>query len=376
MRFALPPAAFALAVALSCPVFAEDPKPADPATGQTPAEDSYKLGEINAPNVNVRAGNTMNHRIVCVATRGDQVLIVEEAGDFYKILAPKSAACWIANQYVDRKGDTGTITGKDVNLRPTPDTSHPVIGQLAPGDTVKIVGQDSLGTWFRIEPPKGVFAFVSKKFVTLKGDYAALKADEARKESDRIASEEKLRSAANAWAAADALVKAQNDVAAADRDYAEAISAFEEIAQSATDPKLAERAREKADYLKGLSELQQLVKSLDSTSQVQKEEYEKRIAELEQKWQAEQAAKAAKKQEREYIVQGWVEEVGSLWGRPGTHKVVEAGVTLFYLKSGTLDLRRYWHNRIRVIKGTIADAPDGWQDGPKVIDVEEIEVLE
>lgn len=376
MRFAPTPAVLALALALSGSAFADEPaKPADtPQAGTT--EEKLVLGEINGANVNVRAGNTMNHRILCVANRGDQVLIAGESGDFFKILAPKSAACWVSAQYVDRSGDAGTVKGDNVNLRPTPDTSHPVIGQLQPGDTVKITGQDSIGTYFKIEPPKGVYAFVSKKFVTVKGDYAEIRSEEARKESEKIANEERSKASLTAWQSAEALVKAQNDAPPADRDWTEAIAAFDAIAASA-DEKTAHRAKDRADYLRGLQELQGLVKSLDETSQVQKAEYEKRIAELEQKWQAEQAAKSVKRgSDKPAIATGWVENVASVWGRPGSHKIVEAGVTLYYLHSDVLDLRRYWHNRIRIVKGTIQDPPEGWEDGPKVIEVEEVEVLE
>ncbi|MEK7467988.1 MAG: SH3 domain-containing protein [Planctomycetota bacterium] len=379
MRFIPPPAVLALALALSGGALADEPaKTPENAPPAAAAEEKLVLGEISAANVNVRAGNTMNHRIVCVANKGDKVLIAGESGDFFKILAPKSAACWVSAQYIDRSGDTGTVKGDNINLRPTPDTSHPVIGQLQPGESVKIVGQDSIGTYFKIEPPKGVFAFVSKKFVSVKGDYAAIQGEEARKESDRIAGEEKSKARLTAWQAAEALLKEQGEAEPAERDYGAAISAFDEIAASeGVDEKTTARAKEKADYLRGLQELQSLVKSLDETSQVQKSEYEKRIAELEQKWQLEQAAKSVKKgSDKKAVAQGWVEEVGSMFGRPGTHKVVEAGVTLYYLHSDTLDLRRYWHNRIRITKGTIHDPPEGWEDGPKVIEVEELEVME
>ncbi|MBI2922682.1 MAG: SH3 domain-containing protein [Planctomycetes bacterium] len=374
MRFAL--LSTALALGLSGPALAEDPEPASPPPAQeATADENLTLGEVTASNVNVRAGNSMNHRIVCVASKGDQVLIAGESGDFFKILAPKGSACWVGTQFVERKGDEGTITGHNVNLRPTPDTSHPVIGQLQEGDTVRIVSQDSLGTWFRIEPPRAVFAFISKKFVAVKGDYAKIKSEEARKESEKIAAEETAKAHLTAWAEAEALIKAQAEADPAERDYTESIAAFEAIAETTADPKTAERAKEKAEYLKGLQELAGLIKSLDETSKIEKEERDRRIAELEQRWQAEQAKKAVKA-EKKYIVQGWVEDVGSIWGRPGTHKVVEAGVVLYYLKSDTLDLRRYWHNRVRIIKGTIKDAPEGWEDGPKVIEVEELEVLE
>lgn len=378
MRFIPPAAALAVALALQGPARADDgAAPKAPEAAAKDQDEKLVLGEVNAPNVNVRAGNSMNHRIVCVANRGDKVLIAGESGDFFKILAPKGASCWVAAQFIDRKGDEGGVHGDNVNLRPTPDTSHPVIGQLRAGDTVKIVGQDSTGSYFRIEPPKGVYAFVSKKFVTVKGDYAAIQSDEAKKESERIAAEDKAKAQTSAWQDAEALVKAQNDAPAAERDWTGPIGAFDAIAASTTDPKTAQRAKERADYLRNLQELQNLVKTLDDTSKVQKEEYEKKIAELEQKWQAEQAAKTVKKNDdKPYIAQGWVEEVIQLFGRPGTHKVVEAGVTLYYLHSDNLDLRRYWHNRIRITKGKIEDPPEGWEDGPKVINVEELDVLE
>ncbi len=74
MRFAL--LSTALALGLSGPALAEDPEPASPPPAQeATADENLTLGEVTASNVNVRAGNSMNHRIVCVASKGDQVLI-------------------------------------------------------------------------------------------------------------------------------------------------------------------------------------------------------------------------------------------------------------------------------------------------------------
>ncbi|MBI3271834.1 MAG: hypothetical protein HYZ53_22775 [Planctomycetes bacterium] len=69
--------------------------------------------------------------------------------------------------------------------------------------------------------------------------------------------------------------------------------------------------------------------------------------------------------------QGWLDGMGKVINRPGSHKLIKGGKTLFYLRSYKLNLNDYLGKLVGV-RGKMTEAP-GW--GPKVIEVEELEVL-
>ncbi|MBI5367790.1 MAG: hypothetical protein HZA54_12195, partial [Planctomycetes bacterium] len=69
--------------------------------------------------------------------------------------------------------------------------------------------------------------------------------------------------------------------------------------------------------------------------------------------------------------QGWLDGMGKVINRPGTHKLKKGGKVLFYLRSYKLDLNDYLDKMVGV-RGKIVEAP-GWDQ--RVIEVESIEVL-
>ena len=72
-----------------------------------------------------------------------------------------------------------------------------------------------------------------------------------------------------------------------------------------------------------------------------------------------------------YTARGWIEDMGPIWGRPGTHRLMMGGNTMYILRSRTLDLYDYVGFLVGVI-GRVSEAP-GWDT--EVIDVRKIDVL-
>lgn len=125
------------------------------------------IGQINANSVFVRSGPSENDYPVIKLERGAQVTVVGMRNDWLKIRPPEGAYCYVAKAFVDRRGD-GNIgrvnntlyvrVGSRLN-----DMRTKVAMKLEPGADVKIIDQKD--EYFLIEPPEGVFMYVSKRFV-------------------------------------------------------------------------------------------------------------------------------------------------------------------------------------------------------------------
>ena len=72
-----------------------------------------------------------------------------------------------------------------------------------------------------------------------------------------------------------------------------------------------------------------------------------------------------------FLAEGWVEDLGMVIGRPGTHKLEKGGQVYFILKSEELKLNDYLGKRVGV-NGEIETKHRGWEP---VLVVKEIAVL-
>lgn len=125
------------------------------------------IGQINANSVFVRSGPSENDYPVVKLDRGSKVTVVGMRGDWLKIRPPEGAFCYVAKAFVERRGD-GNIgrvnntlyvrVGSRLN-----DMRTKVAMKLEPGADVKILDQKD--EYFLVEPPEGVFLYVSKRFV-------------------------------------------------------------------------------------------------------------------------------------------------------------------------------------------------------------------
>src|SRR5512147_1454717 len=57
--------------------------------------------EINANDVYVRSGDSLNHYTIIKLKAGDRVSVVSERGDWYEILPPEGTFSLISGDYVD-----------------------------------------------------------------------------------------------------------------------------------------------------------------------------------------------------------------------------------------------------------------------------------
>ncbi|MBM3246813.1 MAG: hypothetical protein FJZ13_05780 [Candidatus Omnitrophica bacterium] len=137
------------------------------ATG-SPAQNSPSAlsGKINANNINIRSDSTVSATTICKMNAGDDVEVVRETYDWYKIKLPASAPAFIKRDFaisIDEK--TARVLKDNVNIRLRPDEASPILGRVNKNERVAIL-KDNNG-WYKIEPTGNSFGWVHKKFVNL-----------------------------------------------------------------------------------------------------------------------------------------------------------------------------------------------------------------
>lgn len=126
------------------------------------AEEQQKppfTGQVKADNVNIRAGGNRNFEILCKVNKDDLLFVLDEAYGWYKIILPKWAACYVWKDFIGINNGQGFSTASNLNLRARPNKESSIIGQLAKGDAVTILNEDTQG-WYQISPPKNSYGWI------------------------------------------------------------------------------------------------------------------------------------------------------------------------------------------------------------------------
>lgn len=126
-------------------------------------------GIVQADDVNIRAGNSLNHEILTQAQRADLVTIRETESEWYRIDVPTTASCYIHSAFVtipSNRPEQGMVTANRVNLRARPTTSSSILGQVHEGDIVTIRKRQD-AEWLAIAPPPSASGWIHRQFVTI-----------------------------------------------------------------------------------------------------------------------------------------------------------------------------------------------------------------
>ncbi|HYC76720.1 MAG TPA: SH3 domain-containing protein [Planctomycetota bacterium] len=181
-------AAFCLCAAV---LAAQDPttRPATrPAAPDAASQDSFPwFGRVSATELNVRGGPSEAHSPVRKLGVGDVVKVVGRNGDWLKVEIPGGLPLWAAGRrgardYIrqDEPG-LGTVVARDLQLRGTPDTEEPSLGELESGAKVEIVGRRD--DWVRLLMPTSHPGYVSSRFVKRAPEAEAAAAEFAERDA-------------------------------------------------------------------------------------------------------------------------------------------------------------------------------------------------
>jgi len=132
-------------------IFAED---------DTSVQEFPFTGKAKVDNVNIRAGADKNFDVLSKLNSDDILSVVGKSYDWYKVVLPESAHCYVAKNYIE-KDESGKYTCKvsNLNIRSKPNAGASILGQANKGDIVAVVADDADG-WYEILPPEGAYGWV------------------------------------------------------------------------------------------------------------------------------------------------------------------------------------------------------------------------
>lgn len=129
------------------------------------AKEEYPyLGLIIRDDINVRAGASVSSETLCKLAKNEKVSVVGKSYDWYKIILPKEASCYINEKYAVVEDSLGLVVGNRVNIRTKPGENYSIVGRANKGEKVKILKKD--GDWYSIEPTESCFGWVHSKFIS------------------------------------------------------------------------------------------------------------------------------------------------------------------------------------------------------------------
>ncbi len=134
-------------------------------------------GQINANGINVRVDSTTGSAVICVLAKEDQVEVISEVYDWYKIRLSKIAPSYIKKELVEcinldsihnlaklkNQCQNGKVIKDRVNIRLGASESSWILGKVDKLTVVNILAQE--GAWYKIEPVHRSFGWVNKKFI-------------------------------------------------------------------------------------------------------------------------------------------------------------------------------------------------------------------
>ena len=323
------------------------------------------VAEVTGNRVNLRAGGSINYRILKVANKGEKLIVRDLNNGWAKVVIPPGVYLFISKKYVrqDANGE-GIVTGENVNIRPVPNLREPVVCQMQKNDRVQIMGTS--GDYYKVVPPAEAFGWISGKYVRFFGKVEEV----ARTVTKKI--ETKAHVAALADKEAEQMAKpvdqrnfpalmAMYDKIINDNEADEKIKAL--VIQRKTDVETILKTQDvkaQNDLLAArLTEFTEIIKNLAKKVQIQ----ERTITDL----------TTPPPVPPTYTAKGRIKTLDRLWNRPGTHQLVDlTGKVLFLLKSDSHNLDEF-SGRLVGINGE-AEKLRGWHS--QLLHVDEIDMLE
>lgn len=385
-------------------VVAQDPasKPASRANPPAaPAESFPFYARVVRSDVNVRGGPSDAYSPVARLKAGAVVRIVGRAGDWYKAEVPGGLALWTAVQgggkpFVKEEAPgVGVVLARDLQIRGTPSTDEPPLGEFNPGDRLEIVG--TKGDWANVLMPTKHAGYLAARMTKAAPDGKAAAAEFADQDDKERAARRSQSAALTSTLQkrdAEAARRKRAELAserylserrkpAAERDVKGAREALEAVvkeAPSADDPQ-AVRAKTMLEDLQAAQALEeQLAKARAAQAEAEKRAkesqltYDRDIEELKRR-KAEEAAQRERR-EKKYVALGFVRLAPPIPGaldKAPKYAIHRGSQREYYLVSDKYDLGDFNGKHVGVLE---ADAPEDRPGVPlKVLKVRKLEII-
>jgi uncharacterized protein YgiM (DUF1202 family) len=150
------------------PAQAQEP-PAPPAAESAPAKGYVAVA--TADEVRLRAGPSVNYRVLERIPKGTWVVVTGEDGEYLRVQVPGGVPVFVKADLAEiaADGKTVTIVKSDVLMRPTAGQEYaPLEGQkLQKGDACVLLAREKgeSSDWLKVLPPSGIEVFVHKSLL-------------------------------------------------------------------------------------------------------------------------------------------------------------------------------------------------------------------
>ena len=162
-------------------VAAQEPSSRPETRTAAPVEAYPYFARVVRNNVNVRGGPSDAYSPLAQLKTGAIVRVVGRDGDWSKVEVPGGLPMWIAmrsgdKDYVKEEAPgLGTVVARDLQIRGTPSTNEPPLGELNSGDKVEMIGRE--GDWVKILMTARKAGFLASRMVKTAPDAAAAAAE-------------------------------------------------------------------------------------------------------------------------------------------------------------------------------------------------------
>ena len=144
---------------------------------------SVGAGTVDVDALRLREEASTSSTILATASKGDTVVVLEEAEDGWYKVDYKSVEGYMSGEYltVSAKADVnigyGLVKtgGSTLNVRSGPDTSYDKVTSLSNGAVVTITGIDN--GWYKITTKAGTVGYVSSEYMVTCKDSAGSRGD-------------------------------------------------------------------------------------------------------------------------------------------------------------------------------------------------------
>jgi len=351
------------------------------ASGAVAQGDGLFAGEVTASRLKLRAGPGEAYQPVVTLDRGAKVVVLgRHANDpsWYQVEVPAGYTAWVFGKYVERKGDTGTVTGDRLLVRPRATTRyHQLSGRLNRGEKVRVVEakRSKDGLWYRIEVPRRIPLYAHSRYLKNVGaPKVARTASAPAGDVEPAAAPEPVVTRED-----ERFLVVESDV----REKLGGVSTSKEIAPLKRSVKEIDRSqlsienRERrvkllADLLE--SERQVVIAELKEREDKVKEDLEARLAEIDRNYRkrlAEIRRQAEASRRPRFTTTGIVEWSPDIVGRYPAYRISEGGKMKYFLIATHYDLSRFVGKRVGITG--IRDPESG--TGHETIMVRRMEIL-
>ncbi|MFV0340726.1 MAG: SH3 domain-containing protein [Parachlamydiaceae bacterium] len=123
-------------------------------------------GRATKSKVRMRAQPSLDAQVVRELSKGELLIVTGETEEFYAVEPPSDIKGYVFRTFIlDNK-----VEGNRVNVRLTPSTDAPVIGQLNHGEPVDGTISPLNNKWLEIAPPSNSKFYVAKEYMEKVGD--------------------------------------------------------------------------------------------------------------------------------------------------------------------------------------------------------------